>query len=130
MRSDIFFIRVKEFKGLSSDTWSTFKKDSIALKVKLPKIWITVVGIYRPLSVVRSQRTYELPVLSKQFQLSQVRFFLAGDFNTDVVAPDKQHRGSQPLLDLLDIFNLDCPDYESNSQNKNNRNAARFIPNE
>ena len=108
VRSDICFIRVKELKGLSSDTWSTFKTESIVLKVKLPKTWITVVGIYRPPSIVRSQWTRELSVLFEAVSSLTNTVFLAGDLNADLLAPDKQHRDGRALLDLLDIFNLDC----------------------
>ena len=108
VRSDIYFIRVKELKGLSSDTWSTFKMESIVLKVKLPKIWITVVAIYRPPSIVRSQWMRELSVLFKGVSSLTNMVFLAGDLNADLLAPDKQHRDGRALLDLLDIFNLDC----------------------
>ena len=108
VRSDICFIRVKELKGLSSDTWSTFKTESIVLKVKLPRTWITVVGIYRPPSIVRSQWTRELSVLFEAVSSLTNTVFLAGDLNADLLAPDKQHRDGRALLDLLDIFNLDC----------------------
>ena len=108
VRSDIYFIRVKELKGLSSDTWSTFKTESIVLKVKLPKIWITVVAIYRPPSIVRSQWMRELSVLFEGVSSLTNMAFLAGDLNADLLAPDKQHRHGRALLDLLDIFNLHC----------------------
>ena len=108
VRSDICFIRVIELKGLSSNRWSTFKTESIVLKVKLSKFWITVVGIYRPPSIVRSQWTRELSVLFEAVSSLTKTVFLAGDLNANLLAPDKQHRVSRALLDLLDIFNLDC----------------------
>ena len=108
VRSEMCFIRVNELKGLSSDTWSTFKTESIVLKVKLSKFWITVVGIYRPPSIVRSQWTRELSVFFEAVSSLTNTVFLAGDLNADLLAPDKQHRVGRALLDLLDIFNLDC----------------------
>jgi len=51
VRSDVCFVRVKQFKGLSSQNLSNFRTESITLKAKIGKNWITVVGIYRPLSI-------------------------------------------------------------------------------
>ena len=65
-------------------------------------------GIYRPPSVVRSQWTRELSVLFEAVSSLTNTVFLVGDLKTDLLAPDKQQWDSRALLDLLDIFNLDC----------------------
>ena len=63
VRSDICFLRVKQFKGLSSQNLCNFRTESITLKVKIGKNWITVVGIYRPPSIPLSTWTNELSAL-------------------------------------------------------------------
>ena len=107
VRSEICSIRVKELKGLSSDTWSTFKTESIVSKVKLPKTWITVVGIYRPPYILRSHWTRELSTLFEAVSSLTNTVFPAGDLNAHLLTSDKQYRDGRALLDLIDIFNLD-----------------------
>ena len=34
--------------------------------------------------------------------------FYAGDFNADLLAPDKTPKAGRKLLDLLDIYDLHC----------------------
>ena len=48
----------------------------------------------------------ELSVLFKGVSSLTNTVFLAGDLNVVALAPDKQHRDSQALLDLLDILIL------------------------
>ena len=57
---------------------------------------------------MRSQWTRELFVLFETVSSLTNTVFLAGDLNADLLASDKQHRDGRALLDLLDIFNLDC----------------------
>ena len=108
VRSDICFIRVKQIKGLPSQTWSSFKTESIVVKIKLGKTWITVCGIYRPPSLPKSQWCHELSSLFEAASTLTSTILFAGDFNADVSEPDKPPKNSRTLLDLLDIFNLHC----------------------
>ena len=79
IRSDICFIRVKELKGLSLDTWSAFKTQLIVLKLKLPNVWISVVGIYTDFPRLRDlSGRRSCPCFLKQFPHSQVRFSWQG----------------------------------------------------
>ena len=104
VRSDVCFVRVKQFKGLSSQSLSNFRTESITLKVKIGKNWITVVGIYRPLSIPLSTWSQELCALFEAASTLTNTVFYAGDFNADLLAPDKPPKGGRKLLDLLDIY--------------------------
>ena len=108
VRSDICFLRVKQFKGLSSHNLCNFRTESVTLKVKIGKNWITVVGIYRPPSVPLSTWTNELSALSEATSTLTNTVFYAGDFNADLLAPDKRPKAGRRLLDLLDIYDLHC----------------------
>ena len=108
VRSDICFIRVKQLQGLPSEVWSSFKTESIILKVRLGKTWITVVGIYRPPSIIKSQWSHELSSLFEATSTLTSTVLYAGDFNADLSQPDKPPTDGRTLLDLLDIFNLHC----------------------
>ena len=54
IRSDLCFTRINTYKDRSSEYWSDFKTEFIALKLKLGRNWITVVGMYRPPSVPKT----------------------------------------------------------------------------
>lgn len=106
VRSDVCFVRVKQFKGLSSESLSNFRTESITLKVKIRKNWITVVGIYRPPSIPLSTWSHELSSLFEAASTLTNTVFYAGDFNADLLAPDKSPKDGRRLLDLLDIYDL------------------------
>ena len=108
VRSDICFIRIKWIKGLPSEKWSSFKTESIVLKIKFVKTWITVCGIYRPPSIPKSQWCHELSSLFEAASTLTSTILFAGDFNADVSEPDKPPKNGRTLLDMLDIFNLHC----------------------
>ena len=55
VRSDIYFVRVKHLKGITPEEWDAFRTETIILKVKLDRGWITVVGVYRPPSIPKHQ---------------------------------------------------------------------------
>lgn len=106
VKSNIYFTEVKQFKGLSSSVRSHFRTESLVLKVKLAKTWITVVAIYRPPSVPKLQWKYELSALFEAATALTSDVILAGDFNADLIKPDMPPYNGRDLLDLLDIFNL------------------------
>ena len=81
----ICFVRVKQFKGLSSESLSNFRTESITLKVKIGKNWITVVGIYRPPSIPLSTWSHELSALFEAASTLTNTVFYAGDFNADLL---------------------------------------------
>ena len=108
VRSDVCFVRVKQFKGLSSQSLSNFRTESLTLKVKIGKNWITVVGIYRPPSIPLATWSHELCALFEAASTLTNTVFYAGDFNADLLAPDKPPKDGRKLLDLLDIYDLYC----------------------
>lgn len=98
VRSDICFIRVKQLQGLPSEVWSSFKTESIILKVRLGKTWITVVGIYRPPSIIKSQWSHELSSLFEATSTLTSTVLYAGDFNADLSQPDSRQKTADLCL--------------------------------
>ena len=108
VRSDVCFVRVKQFKGLPSQNLCNHRTESITLKVKIRKNWISVVGINRPPSIPLSIWTNELSALFEATSTITNTVFYAGDFIADLSAPDKTPKAGRNLLDLLDIYYLHC----------------------
>ena len=108
VRSDIYFVKVKDLKGTTPEEWAAFRTETIILKVKLGRVWITIVGIYRPPSIPKYQWTRELSSLFEEFSTLTETVFYAGDFNADLLDPDKPPKDGRSLLDLMEIFGLDC----------------------
>lgn len=67
--SDVYFMRVRELKAISLKDLTTFQTEFMVLKSKLGKGWITVVGVYRPLPVPKSQWINELQLLFQAVSL-------------------------------------------------------------
>ena len=72
---------------MSLEDLFTFKTQFMVLKIKLGKGWITVVGV------------------SKSRWINDTVFY-AGDFNADLLDPDKLPKDGRSLLE--DIFDLNC----------------------
>lgn len=53
VRSDICFSVIRKFKT-SAAKLSTFRTESMVLKVKINKSWMTIVGIYRPQAFLKA----------------------------------------------------------------------------
>jgi len=108
IRSDLCFTRINSFKDRSSEHWSGFKTEFIALKLKLGRNWITIVGIYRPPSVPKTVWKCELSsIFEATIAISRNVYYL-GDLNADLLDPDRPPKDGRTLLDLLDIFDLHC----------------------
>lgn len=99
IRSDI---ALKCINDLSQTTPGT---EYIACKVKIGNSRSTVVDVYRPPSLKRSQWKVELSNLF-EMATSRTETFILGDFNCDMLDPDKPQRDRRCCLDLLDIFHL------------------------
>ena len=89
VRSDVYFMRVRQ---------TNFKTEFMVLKIKLGKGWITVVGVYGPPSVPKSQWINELSLLFEAVSLLSDTVFCAGDFNADLLDPDKPPKDGRGLL--------------------------------
>ena len=85
-----------------------FRTETLILKVKLSRSWITVVGVQRPPSILKHQWTIELSSIVEEVSTLTETVFYAGDFNADLLNPDKPPRDDRNLLDLMEIFGLDC----------------------
>ncbi|PFX18374.1 Transforming growth factor beta-2 [Stylophora pistillata] len=108
VRSDVYFMTVRQLEGMSLENFSTFKTEFMVLKIKLGKGWITVVGVYRPPSVPKSRWINELSSLFEAVAMLSDTVFYAGDFKADLLDPDKPPKDGRSFLDLLDIFDLNC----------------------
>ena len=108
VKSDIYFVKVKHLKGITPEEWRAFRTEMIILKAKLGKDWITVVGVYRPPLIPKHQWTRELSSIFEEVSMLTETVFYAGDFNADLLDPDKPPMDGRSLLDLLEIFDLNC----------------------
>ena len=63
VRSDVYFMRVRQLKVISLKHLTTFQTEFMVLKIKLGKGWITVVGVYRPLPVPKYQWINDLQLV-------------------------------------------------------------------
>ena len=97
VRSDIHFVKVKYLKGISPEEWAAFRTQTIILKV----------GVYRPPSILKHQWTRELSSIFEEISTLTETVFYAGDFNADLLNPNKPPRDGRNLLDLMEIFGLD-----------------------
>ena len=121
VRNDINFVKVKHPKGITPEEWVTFRTETIILKVKLGRGWITIVGVYRPPSIPKHQWTRELSSIFEEVSTLTETVFYAGNFNADLLDPDKPTKDGRNLLDLLEIF-----DYKSYSKEENITDTSRF----
>ena len=106
VRSDLFFSVIRQFKNISATELSTFRTESIILKVKLKQAWIAVVSVYRPPSIPKHQWKYELSTLFEAVTGITNDVYMLGDFNCDLMHPNKPPMDGCDLNDLLDIYNF------------------------
>ena len=91
------------------------------LTTETPNSLITVVGVYRPPSIPKHQRTRELSSIFEEVSTLTETVFYAGDFNADLLNPDKPPKDGVNLLDLMEIFALDCLITKATPTNENIR---------
>ena len=115
VRSDIHFVRVKYLKGITPEEWAAFRTETIILKDKLGRGWIAIVGVYRPPSIPKHQWTRELSSIFEEVSTLTETVFYAGDFKAvELISkpfklnPEKPSKDRRNLLDLMEIFGLDC----------------------
>ena len=56
VKNNICFTKVTEFQRLQANEWAGFRNETIALRLKVAKSWLTVIGLYRPPSMVIKDR--------------------------------------------------------------------------
>ena len=108
VRSDIHFVKVKHLKGITPEERAAFRTETLILKVKLNRSWIAVVGVYRPPSIPKHHWTRELSSIFEEVSTLTETVFYAGVLNADLLNPDKPPKDGRNLLDLMEIFGLDC----------------------
>ena len=106
VRSDMCFTVVTDLENLSAADRSRFRTESLTLRVKLGKSWITITGVYRTPSVPKSQWKMELNALFDATAAVTNDISYIGDFNCDLMLPDKPPKDGRDLSDLLEIYNL------------------------
>ena len=62
---------------MSPEDWSAFRTETIFLKIELERTWISVVGVYRPPSVPKSQLTSVLTLLFEEMSTITDKVFYA-----------------------------------------------------
>ena len=108
VRSYIRFVKVKHLKGITPEERAAIRTETLILQVKLSRSWIAVVGVYRPSSIPKHQWTRELSSIFEEVSTLTETVFYTGDFNADLLNPHKPPKDGRNLLDLMEIFGLDC----------------------
>ena len=102
IRNDICFHVVTRF----NINMSSFRTESMLLKVKINKSWFAIVGIYRPLISLKSQWKLEVSaIFEAATTISNDTIFL-GNLNCDMIKPNKPPMNGRDLCELMDIYNL------------------------
>ena len=102
IRNGIIFQRMKHLET------NCIGIESIAVKFKLGRSWLTIIGIYRPPSLLKTQWKSEISNLVEASSCNGQSVFILGDFNCDLLQPEKPPKDGRDLLDILDIFNFKC----------------------
>ena len=87
---------------------AAFRTETLILNVKLSRSWIAVVGVCSPPSIPKHQCTRELSSIFEEVSILTESAFYAGDFNADLLNPDKPPKDGRHFLDLMEISGLDC----------------------
>ena len=109
IRADLCFKVIKDLPNLRLCECERYKTESIVLKVRIAKKWETIVGIYRPptsASVPQSLWKFELSSTLEAITILPGNYFFVGDFNSDMLLPDKPPRVGRVMANLLDIYEL------------------------
>lgn len=101
IRNDICFHVVTRFNV----DMSSFRTESMLLKVKINKSWFAIVGIYTLPNIPKSQWERELIIFGAATTILNDTIFL-GNFNCDVMEPNRVPMDGRDLCALLDIFLL------------------------
>lgn len=86
---------------------STFRAESMMLKVKIKISWFALTGIYKPPNFPKSQWKFELSSIFDATTTISNDVIVLGDFNCDLMELNKPPMDRRDLSDLLDIYNLE-----------------------
>lgn len=109
IRADLCFKVIKDLPNLRLCERERYKTESIVLKVRIAKKWETIVGFYRPptsASIPQSLWKFELSSILEAITILPGNCFFVGDFNSDMLLPDKPPRDGRVMANLLDIYDL------------------------
>ena len=100
IRSDIIY------ENIIQETNQRNRVEFLACKVKIGKEWIMIIGVYKPPSLKQDVWKSELQNLFEMATTITNNAIILGDFNCDLLQPDKSSKDGRILLDLMDIFHL------------------------
>ena len=102
IRTDICFHVMTRFNM----DLSSFRTESMILKVKINRSWFVLAGIYKPPNIPKSQWKLELSSIFDAATMLSNDVIFPGDFNCDMMDPNRPPMDGRDLCDLLDIYNL------------------------
>jgi len=85
---------------------SSFRTESMMLKVKINRSWFALAGIYKPPRIPKCQWKFELSAIFDAVTIILNDVIFLGDFNCDMMELNKPPMDSRDLSDLLHIYNL------------------------
>lgn len=100
IRSDIIY------ENITQKTNQRTGVEFLACKVKIGKEWIMIIGVYKPPSLKQVKWKLELQHLFEMATNITNNVIILGDFNCDLLQPDKSPKDGRTLLDLMDVFHL------------------------
>lgn len=92
----------------SSDLIFKHVNEALMLKLKVGRSWLMVAGVYKPLSLKFCKWKEELFKLFEHATSACEDILVLGDLNCDILRPLDNGGEGRHLLDMCDIFSLDC----------------------
>jgi len=100
-RSDLTFEHVRNLPLLSG-------VEALLVKLRINKSWLMVVGVYRPPKFKFNMWKDQLYNLFEYATSACENILVLGDLNCDIFHPSNNGGEGRHLLDMGEIFNLDC----------------------
>ena len=120
IRSNVPFMRAKKLENLTGI-------ETLAVRVKLAKSWITVVGLYRPPSLIKSIWRPELQNILETATMNSESVFCLGNFNCDMLDLNRPPKDGRDLLDIMDIFDFENLTHEATRVTKTSESLLDLI---
>ena len=96
-RSDIPYVRLRRLEQTSAI-------ECLAVRVKLAKSWTTFIGPCRSPAISKFMWTKELTDVLEAANVKSESIFLLGDFNCDLLEPDKPPKAGRDLVDIMEVY--------------------------
>ena len=120
IRSNVPFMRAKKLENLTGI-------ETLAVRVKLAKSWMTVVGLYRPPSLIKSIWRPELQNILETATMNSESVFCLGDFNCDMLDLNRPPKDGRDLADIMDIFDFENLIHEATRVTKTSESLLDLI---